>query len=273
MTTVLDTTRKTVSGSSSIVAFERYADTGSGRRLTVAGKPAYNLSPLCDTCDFIFERMEGANQSAGSEAVEGALRSGLDSHETAVVEGAASAVPDGDYRVALLDVLPRLVLPGDEGDYFTHEQLEVWEIDPFWGLPHNPKVPYFRTGTRRLPPDALLFEFVVPMFPPRWLNREAVDDHRERAERGEHATALTLSVLDVRQPADWEGDPEITKHWCLAHFVLDGNHRLYAASEAGATARILSFLSLEWSIATPDEIEQALLVLGQPPSETTEAAS
>jgi hypothetical protein len=272
VTTVLDTAKKTVSGSSSIVAFERYADTGFGRRLTVAGRPAYNLSPLCDTCDFIFERMEGANQSAGSEAAEEALRRGLDGLEAAVVEAAASALPDGDYRVALLDVLPRLVWPGDESDYFTHEQLDVWEIDPFWGLPHNPKVPYFRTDNRRLPPDALLFEFVVPMFPPRWLNSEAVDEHRERAERGEHATALAVSVLDVRQPADWEGDPEITKHWCLAHFLLDGNHRVYAASEAGATVRILSFLSLEWSIATPDEIEQALLVLGQPPDEPSAAS-
>jgi hypothetical protein len=93
---------------------------------------------------------------------------------------------------------------------------------------------------------------------------DVVDDYRKRAEHGDHATALAVSVLDVRQPANWQGDPEITKHWCLAHFVLDGNHRLYAAAQTNTPARVLSFLSLDWSIATEDEVERALLVLGDP---------
>lgn len=265
MTSVLDTTTHTVTGSDSTVGFrdDRSGD-GPWRSLTIEGKPAFDLGTMCDTCDFIFERMTGANQSVEPTGIADSLRVGLSTLDGDTVMSAGRALPDGDYRVALLDVAPQLVWPGDEHDYFTHEQLDVWEIDSFWGLPHNPKVPYYRTDTRYLPPDALLIEFVVPMFPPRWLDREVVADYERRARGGEHATALAVSVLDVRQPADWEGDPETTKHWCLAHFVLDGNHRVYAASQAGATSRILSFLSLEWSIATRDAVEQALLVLGQP---------
>lgn len=264
--TILETAAHTVTGSSSIVGFrDDRSGNGPWRALTIEGKPAYDLGTMCDTCDFVFERMTGANQSVEPAGLADALRSGLPALDARTVSTAGQALPDGDYRVALLDVVPQLVWPGDEHDYFTHEQLDVWEIDSFWGLPHNPKVPYYRTSTRRLPPDALLFEFVVPMFPPRWLNNETVADYRSRSERGERATALAVSVLDVRQPADWEGDPEITKHWCLAHFLLDGNHRVYGASQAGAAARILAFVSLDWSIATRDEVEQALLVLAQPP--------
>lgn len=268
MTTVLDTISKAVQGSTSIVAFERYGSTGFGRRLTLAGQPAYELATLCDTCGFLFERREGANQSVGGAAVAEALRGGLDRLDAAVVESVAAALPDGDYRVALLDARPQIVWPGDANDSFTHEQVGVWGIDPFWGLPHHPRVPYYRTDQRRVSPDALLFEFVVPMFPPHWLDAGVVEDFERRAERGEHATALSVSVLDVRCPADWDGEREITTHWCLAHFLLDGNHRLYAASQVGAAARILSFVSLKWSMATQDEVEQALGVLGSPPMAT-----
>jgi hypothetical protein len=268
--TILETAEHTVTGSSSVVGF-RDGRSGDGpwRALTIDGKPAYDLGTMCDTCDFVFERMTGANQSVELAGLADDMRAGLSALDASTVTSAGRALPDGDYRVALLDVVPQLIWPGDEHDYFTHEQLDVWEIDSFWGLPHNPKVSYFRTNTRRLPPDALLFEFVVPMFPPRWLDDNVVKDYRSRAARGEHATALAVSVLDVRQPANWSGDPEITKHWCLAHFLLDGNHRVYGASQAAATARILAFVSLDWSIATGAEVEQALLVLGRPPEPTS----
>src|SRR2546421_3381803 len=166
MTPILATATHTVTGSGSVVGFrEDRSGNGPWRSLTIEGKPAYDLGTTCDTCDFVFERMTGANQSVEPAGVAEALRDGLRALDDGIVEAAGRALPDGEYRVALLDAAPQLVWPGDHHDYFTHEQLDVWEIDSFWGLPHNPKVPYYRTDTRRLPPDALLFEFVVPMFP------------------------------------------------------------------------------------------------------------
>jgi hypothetical protein len=99
------------------------------------------------------------------------------------------------------------------------------------------------------------------MFPPRWLDQDAMEEYRERASRGERQTALAISLLDVRQPADWEGDPEIDEHWCIAHFVADGNHRVYGAAEAAAPARLLSFLSLDWSVASAEQVGRALTLL------------
>ena len=103
---------------------------------------------------------------------------------------------------------------------------------------------------------------MIPTFPPRWLDDEVVADYQSRAEHGERPTALAVAVLDVRQPATWEGEREITRHWCLAHFLLDGNHKMYAAAQAQERARLLSFISLDWSIATSEEVNRALHLLG-----------
>jgi hypothetical protein len=264
MTAVLGTEEYFVRDSDSILKIERYGPYGEksfGRHLTLDGRRAYLLTTLCDTCPFLFERSEGANQSVDVAEFAETLRAGLSELDPSVIEAASRAMPDGRYRVALLDVMPKLVWPGEDDDYFTHEQLDLWEIDPFWGLPNSPRVPYFRTADVRVSDHARLFEFVVPMFPPRWGNEEAVADYSERASRGEHPTALSLSILDVRQPADWEGDPEIDQHWCLAHFIADGNHRVYGAAEAGKPARLLSFVSDDWSVASWGEIEEALALL------------
>jgi hypothetical protein len=234
VTTILGTTEYAVSGSASILKLERYGPYGEnsfGRHLTLDGGRAYLLTTSCDTCPFLFERADGANQSVDVGEFAERLRAGLDELEPSVIDAAARAMPDGKYRVALLDAPPKLVWPGDEDDYFTHEQLDLWEIDPFWGLPNNPRVPYFRTASTPVSDHARLFEFIVPMFPPRWLDQDAMEEYRERASRGERQTALAISLLDVRQPADWEGDPEIDEHWCIAHFVADGNHRVYGAAE------------------------------------------
>jgi hypothetical protein len=260
---VLGTSAQVVSGSDSILGIERYGPPGQnmGRHLTLDGKRAYLLTTLCDTCGFIFERAGGANQSVDVAEFAETLRVGIEAPDASVVSTAGRAMPDGAYRVALLDVVLNLVWPGDENDYFAHEQLDLFGIDSFWGLPHNPRVPYFRTANLAVSDHARLFEFVVPMFPPRRGNRETIEDYREQVTRGEHPRSLAISVLDIRQPAYLEDWPDIDQHWCLAHFVVDGNHRVYGAAEAGKPARILSFISEEWSVATAAEIDQALALL------------
>ena len=74
-------------------------------------------------------------------------------------------MPKGAYQVLLSQVQPKLVVPGDENDYFTHEQVELWGIDSFWGLPHSPKTEYYRLSTQPLAGRRSQFEFLVPIFP------------------------------------------------------------------------------------------------------------
>ena len=53
----------------------------------------------------------------------------------------------------------------------------------------------------------------------------------------------------------------MTEHWCLAHYVLDGHHKVLAAAEGGATVGLLSFLAVEQGISRIHEVNEALTAI------------
>lgn len=102
----------------------------------------------------------------------------------------------------LLAIVPRLVWPVLEGDYFSHEQVQTWGVDGFWGLPEYPRTPYYRTFETAIDPQAHLYEFVVPMVPPSWNERDRVRELETVLTSSNRPTAVAVSILDVCQPAD-----------------------------------------------------------------------
>jgi len=103
--------------------------------------------------------------------------------------------------------------------------------------------------------------FVIPMFPLTWLDQEKLIHYKDEIAHGGQPTAFTLSVLDIKQPAFCHGDPEITEHWCLAHYLLDGHHKTYAAAQQNAPLNLVSFLAVDESLASEEEIKSALAAL------------
>jgi hypothetical protein len=81
------------------------------------------------------------------------------------------------------------------------------------------------------------------MFPKNYLRAEAINLYKDALSQGDLPTALAVSVLDVKQPSFWDGNPDVNEHWCLSHYLLDGHHKMYAASELGVPVSILSFLA------------------------------
>lgn len=71
-------------------------------------------------------------------------------------------------------------------------------------------------------------------------------------------TAVSIAVLDVKSPADWSGDqePDPVEHWCLTHYLLDGHHKLHAASESGKPLNLLSFVALSQGVSDREQIEK-----------------
>ncbi len=261
---LLDTTRIEVEDSKSLVGFEQPAYEGSvgwSRYLTLEGERAYFIGGACDTCAFLFERMGGANRNVSPGKTADTLRGGLRKIEPAPVAAIGAVVPKGNYQVSLLELTPTLVRPGTEGDYFAHEQAELWGTDAFWDLPHHPRTEYYRTPPIPLERGRRLFEFVVPMFPKRWLSEKTLKAYADRLTAGERPTALAISVLDVRGPATREEGPAVTEHWCLAHYLLDGHHKTYAASLAERPITLLSFLATAESVATEENVDRVLEVL------------
>jgi hypothetical protein len=105
----------------------------------------------------------------------------------------------------------------------------------------------------------------VPMYPLNQLQPKAVQAHLERLQSTKTPTAVAISIFDVRQPAVWpehrQEDPVITSHWCLAHFLLDGHHKVCAAANAGLPIRLVSFLCTDVSLASAENVAKLKTLL------------
>ncbi|WP_190086525.1 hypothetical protein [Streptomyces longisporoflavus] len=236
------------------------------RLLMVDDEPAFELSFYCGTCPLLFRRLETANEKLSLESMQERLRGPLDDTDGGgVIEAFGGLLPEGEYLPLLLDVEPRLVIPGKEGDYFSVEQVTAWGIDQFWGLPEYPHTPYYRTFETTVDADAHLYEFVVPMVPPTWNERERVEEYVALMERGTVPTAVAISTLDVCQSALGLGD-DPAAHWGLTHFLLDGHHKLEAAATAGRPVRLLSLLTLGESLAGAEDAARLPALRAQPRS-------
>jgi hypothetical protein len=223
------------------------------RFITVGGKDAYHIGNICGTCAFFFQRLNGANQSLNPEDFQKELTAGVTELTDDQATLLSQLLPDGDYRLSLLSRVPHFVAPGDPDDYFCREQPKLWGIDGFWGLPHDPRTKYYRGEDRPLDDRAHLYEFFIPMFPEGWLDSARVSEFERDILNGRCPTALAISVLDVKQPADWNDNTEVTCHWCLAHYIIDGHHKIFAAQRAERPVSIISMLALDRGISSPED--------------------
>ena len=271
MSRLLDSKPFVADGSASRIALEL----DWYRRLLVDGQAAYELGNVCDTCPFYFERLGGITEGGSpAVAVVTALSGGADDLSNPILEAVSPVLPAGTYRACLIDFVPELVWPGSEQDYFTHEHAELFGFDTQWGLPHYPRTPYYRAGDVPLDDKERLFEFVVPLVPPRFLDAKAVAEYEGTDSLG---AALAIGVLDVKTPAVWTnndrglpyppdtgGPPPVESHACLVHYLLDGHHKTYAAAATNRSLRLVSLVALEAGVSTGDDLERALSGLALP---------
>lgn len=224
---------------------------GAGfRTLRLDGEDAFKLSFWCGTCPLMFERLSGANRTLSSAELQARLNGGLLAIDEDVLRAASLLIPEATYTPMLLSIRPKLVMPAGKSDYFANEQVAHSGIDSFWGLPQNPKTPYYRAGSWQTGSHDFLFEFVVPMVPPTWNDRDKVAEYEQLIRAGAQPTILALSILDRTQPFD-----SFDAHSGLMHFVLDGHHKLEAAARLKAEISILSLLSLDDSLALREDVE------------------
>jgi hypothetical protein len=230
------------------------------RQLRLDGEGAYSLTFWCGTCPLVFERLGGANRKV-LEEFEGRLNGGLSSLDEDVIAIASRVIPDATYMPLLLELSPQLVSPSQSSDYFAHEQVEHRGIDQFWGLPNNPRTPYYRGASVKTGEHDRLFEFIVPMVPPSWNDEARVAEYEGLARTGLTPTVLALSILDRTQPFD-----SLEAHWGLMHFVLDGHHKLQAAARSGTSVTMLALVSIDDSLSSREETESVagMISRGEP---------
>ncbi|WP_420471439.1 hypothetical protein [Brevundimonas sp. FT23042] len=264
MASLLELSNASVLNADSAIAF---ATTGGGswpewdRYLTVNGQQAYHLGNVCGTCAFLFQRLAGANAGIRVGKLTSILEQGVTSLSPELIDTLAQLMPNAEYRVALLRILPQQVQLGGPLDYFAAEQVEnEGGIDPFWGLPHDPRVPYYRIKDRsavavRAKDNAggLAFDFIVPMFPDTLLNEHRIRHYESLIRSGRAPTAVSVSLLDVKGPASTGTD-----HWCMAHYLLDGHHKVAAAARVGQEITLLSFVAVDQGASSPEQVDVVL---------------
>lgn len=276
---LLDKTKVLVEDSKSIIAFQTE---GGGswpvwdRYITINGKKAYHIGNVCGTCLFFFKQLEDAygerflfaqgtdNTRSGllPEEVIDKLNSGLTSIESPLVDTLKKILPNGDYQVTLSTVTPTLVSPGQPGDYFADEQVDLIGLNRDQ-LPHcYSETKYYRLNKAAMSEERLFFEFLIPIFPLGSLDEERVNHYRALLNNGKMPTAVALSVLDIHSPENRRDEnSSIKSHACLSNYLIDGHHKAYAAAISGKPLTLISFLAQEHGLADEDEITECLQLL------------
>lgn len=228
--------------------------------LTIDGARAYHLGGSCQTCGFLFARLDGANQRVEIHGTVAKLRESVHSLDEDVVSVIGRGLPEDDYSVMLASGCVTQVTPGNAHDYFTGEQTALWGEDNFWCLPHDPRIAYCRAGDQDMGAGRRLFHFIVPMFPSGWLKMGALGEYVKSLTEKASGTAVSIATLEVRAPAECytEPPPDPSEHWCLTHYLLDGHHKLHAAEQRGKAVSLLSFVTWSESMASREQIAEVL---------------
>lgn len=90
-----------------------------------------------------------------------------------------------------------------------------------------------------------------------------MEEYATAYNRNEMPTAVSISVLDVKSPADWDEEKDITSHWCLAHYLIDGHHKVYAAAKDGKPLTLISFINVGHGVSSEEEIIDLLRVISE----------
>jgi hypothetical protein len=224
--------------------------------LTIGGETAYKVGyDLCDTCAYIFEKVypaqslrEGTGKDDARKLAESLKNlQRLPDDETLATVG--KVFTPGPYSVMLVRLTPRLAIPGDGSDYFAHEAVDTWG-DPYFGVAHSPRTPYYRLGTQALGEVSyggrrLGAVLGVPLYPPTppMMDPEVVGYYREALRaKSSRPTVLALGLVDDRGPATQDAQPDYTRHLVVTLYILDGHHKIAAAAQAALPVQFLIFL-------------------------------
>lgn len=187
--------------------------------LDLYGIPLYLISNACGTCEAIFERVQNLDVPLAPNELSAEFADGVQVVSTELIQTVTPLLPKGEYIVGLIETIPvhlkqvqRHRFIGCQADYF------------WWRL--------FREKI-----NEITYELILPFVPEKNLSAERISWYQNQFQLGHKPTALALSMIDER---DISGGR--FKERALVHFLLDGHHKVMAASQIGRPVTILSFL-------------------------------
>ena len=246
---ILDYKEIIVSNSNSPVSLLYDTDGWSKRYFCIENREAYFLGYPCGTCNFIFERLEGASKKISPAKIVDTLGSEKIYLTDDAFQEIVKLVPNGKYISLLLEISPNMIIAGSKSDYFVKNE----PIDSFWGFHHNPKINYYMDSDFEINNKETFHTFILPIVPEHWLEKKTVDRYRSKIEQGVSPTAISLSYIDILERGE-------KFHSCFVNILLDGHHKLNAVSKFSTKRSInmISFLSTEMGASSEECIYEQL---------------
>ena len=231
-------TTLTVTESSSVLAFPLGDGTNRPwrRYLTLSETHLYFLGNVCETCELLFSRIHMAPLPLAPAALHAQLQSGLRTLDQPLLDTIAPILPTGSYHVSLLSLQPKAIHHRATAD------------------PHTPLFTYYQTSDQRIDRHRTLHELILPLMGETALNPATIESYRRRFRAGHQSTAVALSMVDVRYPSGRGFE------WNLIHFLLDGHHKMRAASQQRRPITLLSFLSIDQSLAREEMLNETISI-------------
>ena len=234
------------------------------RFIAVNGQNIYHIGNECGTCSFFFEKLNECQIEVNPKEIIDNLNFGLTFIEKTKLDILREIIPNGNYQIALITIKPKFSRLGQTEDYFTNEQVELWGQEGIEVIPHSPKVNYYRGADKEIGKDRKIFEFFIPITSNSFLDKERIEYYKKQIQKGDKPTAISLSIFDIKEPAVWPNDdikPKYTSHWCLAHYLIDGHHKIKAASDLNSEITLLSFIAIDQGVSDFYDIDELLTLI------------
>jgi hypothetical protein len=227
----------------------------------------------CGTCGIVFRKVASPAHRINDTEAFRALGDLAAVPSNDVLLKLARVLEPASYHPSILEGTVRLVQPGEPGDYFAHDVVRLFGLEPpDYEEPSSPKTSYYRFGSGHVlertgrvggPHKALATAVLMPLHAPNQLSRERIDYWKHRHSVGQHLTAFAVSVLDNQAPAMEPVDKNYPYEelFLLTNCLVDGHHRIQAAAELGVPVRILALLAPEFSLVPNSEDLAAVLDL------------
>ncbi|MET3287610.1 UNVERIFIED_CONTAM: hypothetical protein ABID98_000180 [Brevibacillus sp. OAP136] len=221
--------KTTISGSTSPIEYKRGGY--HQRYLTINGEEIANTGIDCETCLFLVD-VSGA-KITNPTIISNIMNEGLTELSHDFITELSCIIPNGQYVVALLRVYPRLKNQADGNEYY-------------------------QIGSRQVDRGKKIEEYIVPIQPSESLDQSVILDYMNEMEGNKVPTVLSVSFLDIKFPLD---DLSFDEIWLHTHFLLDGHHKILAAAKAKKPITMISFLSIDESFASLEQIGELIQAL------------
>ncbi len=189
--------------------------------LDLGEKPLYRLGNLCGTCATIFRLINNADLPLAPNELSQLLENGIQDTSSDINNTVSHLLPSGQYSVQVITIRPSIKIKEND-DYKLKWN---WDVDYLWE--NNVKMKKAERSVE--------YDVIFPIIAQSELMPDRVKYYEEKLKNGSKPTALALTIEDERAP---RGNYQET---VTAHILLDGHHKVMAASRLSYPITVLSY--------------------------------